>query len=176
MAKKQAKDIVVDADVARAAGGKEAIHPTPKKCRAFLLAFFDTPHRIAMSPKIREEWDKHQSRFARIWRVKMVATKKFRYVKPVPNIELEDQLISKLNTMAEEKALRKDFHLIEAALVCDKRVVSMDERVRTLFSECAKQVSEIKDIVWVNPINEDETPIEWLLDGALAENNRLLGS
>jgi len=175
MAKKIAKNIIIDADVARAAGGKEAKHPIPQKCRNFFLTFFDTPHKIAMSPTIRDEWNKHQSSFARTWRVSMVARRKFVFVKPVPNIELEEQIASKLHTESKKEAVRKDFHLIETALICDKRVVSMDEKIRALLSVCAKQLPEIADIVWVNPINEDETPVQWLRDGVPAENERLLG-
>ncbi len=108
MAKKKSKNIIIDADVARAAGGKEAKHPTPQKCRDFLLTFFYTPHRVAMSPMIRDEWNKHQSNFARTWRVKMVARKKFVFVKPAPNIELEEQILSNLSAESKKEAIKNN--------------------------------------------------------------------
>ena len=60
-----------DADVARAAGGENAIHPTPKHCRDFLESVRVICHRVVMSKEIKEEWDEHKSNFTRTWLYKM---------------------------------------------------------------------------------------------------------
>ncbi|MGA9382780.1 MAG: hypothetical protein WBV73_28800 [Phormidium sp.] len=67
MIEKVSKLLVIDASVARAAGGESAKSPTSKYCRDFLLAVLDISHRVVMTPDIRKEWDKHQSSFARTW-------------------------------------------------------------------------------------------------------------
>jgi hypothetical protein len=72
-------------------------------------------------------------------------------------------------------AMLKDIHLIEAALKADKIVVSMDEAVRRYFHEATQKVGELRLIVWVNPCESEETPLEWLKDGAELERDRLLG-
>ncbi|MDT7806686.1 MAG: hypothetical protein QOJ70_499 [Acidobacteriota bacterium] len=75
----------------------------------------------------------------------------------------------------EVDALRKDFHLIEAAIAHDKTVVSSDEIVRRLFKAAAHSVAAIKKVVWVNPVVPAEESIAWLKGGAKAENIKMLG-
>jgi ABC-type iron transport system FetAB ATPase subunit len=70
-------------------------------------------------------------------------------------------------------AMLKDSHLIEAALVTDRTVISLDETARELFTLMAQSVGEIKNVVWVNP-DKDEQPINWLEEGAKPEKNRRL--
>jgi hypothetical protein len=43
-----------------------------------------------------------------------------------------------------------------------------------VFSAVSSRVGELRDILWVNPVNEDETPIQWLKDGAPNEERRQL--
>jgi hypothetical protein len=69
----------------------------------------------------------------------------------------------------------KDIHLIEAALLTDKFVISMDETVRHCFREIAQTVSILKPITWVNPYIDEENSIIWLKNGAIAEKERQLG-
>jgi hypothetical protein len=76
MADKVSKRLVIDASVARAAGGEDATYPISVYCRDFLEAVLDLSHRVVMTPDIRDEWNKHQSRYACIWRRQMVAKKK----------------------------------------------------------------------------------------------------
>jgi hypothetical protein len=72
-------------------------------------------------------------------------------------------------------AMLKDIHLVEAALNADKIVVSMDEVVRGYFHVATQKVGELRLIAWVNPCKSEETPLEWLKDGAELERERLLG-
>lgn len=175
MTKSNGVAIVIDADIARAAGGEDAIHPTPINCRNFLQAFLQTPHQFVMSPAIWEEWKNHQSKFTHKWRKTMISKKKFIRVKPDFNLDMEEKARSCLASQSEKEAVSKDFHLVEVALTCDKRISSMDERVRGLLAVCARQMFEIRDIIWVNPDKVDEQSIEWLTAGAPVEKERQLG-
>jgi hypothetical protein len=56
----------------------------------------------------------------------------------------------------------------------DKIIVSLDENARGLFARASGSVKEIKEIVWINPAKKEDTPIEWLKDGANADINRQL--
>ena len=69
----------------------------------------------------------------------------------------------------------KDIHLIETALAADEIVSSLDEAVRGHFKRICDPISEIQQIVWVNPTNPDEGCIPWLREGAKAEDERKLG-
>lgn len=75
----------------------------------------------------------------------------------------------------KSKAMLKDIHLIEAAHRADKIVISMDETVRNCFREITHQIRPLAVITWVNPCIDEESPIEWLQNGAEIERERLLG-
>jgi len=71
--------------------------------------------------------------------------------------------------------MEKDRHWIEAALATDKRVASLDDRVRQHFRDRASKLSEVLSICWVNPNMPHEASIAWLESGAPAERSRTLG-
>lgn len=175
MVEKVSKLLVIDASVARAAGGESAIGKS-KDCRDFLLAVLDISHRVVMTRDIRKEWDKHQSNFAQTWLRTMVAKKKLVYRN---DIVINDELWKGVEDFTEfdnqREAMIKDLLLIEAALVTDKIIVSLDEIVRKLFDRAAEQVEELRNIVWVNPAKPEEQVISWLESGAAAELERMLG-
>ncbi len=180
------KRIVIDASVARSSGDKNATFPLSKHCRDFLLAVRENEMFMVFSPEIREEWNRHQSSFALTWRASMVARKKLHIAKSphdealrkkIAEATLTTNIFEKLIITTTAKALEvmdKDYHLLEAALVTDQNVVSLDEVVRKHFSAICQHVSEIKEIVWVNPGKLEEKPIEWLNDGAENERQRQL--
>jgi hypothetical protein len=143
-----------------------------------------------MTPEIREEWDKHQSRFARHWRVQMNARKKFKgpdsdnaYTHVLENVKhamvtFDDRLMFKRDKLAIEKdqaAIEKDWCLIVAALNSERLITSLDEIMRRLLAEASEDVIELYEIIWVNPDNTDEEPITWLELGAPSEKWRCLG-
>jgi hypothetical protein len=171
------KRLVIDASVARSSGGEEATYPTSVYCRDFLQAVLDISHRVVMTPEIREEWNRHQSSFARTWLRTMVAKKKIDYRS---DISANDELWNKIESIASSDkardAMLKDFRLIEAALATDRTVISLDNTVRKLFDGAAVRVGELRTVVWVNPALPEEQPIDWLNNGANPERDRLLGS
>ncbi len=175
MPAKVSRRLVIDASVARSAGGEDARYPISKYCRDFLKATLKICHRIVMTPDIVDEWKKHQSRFARQWRVSMEARKKVERIEAGANDELRRKIVRVTNDDQGRAAMLKDSCLVEAAIATDGIVVSLDEAARRLFAETSRSVSELEDVVWVNPCNEEEQPILWLLSGAQPEKRRLLG-
>jgi len=75
----------------------------------------------------------------------------------------------------ELRAMRKDYHLLEAALATDRNAVSLDEIIRALFDNAAVSVAALKNIVWVNPDKPEEEAIVWLEKNAKRERKRMLG-
>lgn len=171
MAAKVSRRLVIDASVARSAGGEDATFPKSKHCRDFLKAVLTICHRVVMTPEIAEEWKKHRSNFARTWRVSRVARKKEIQL----NSPQDEALRKKIeNAATSEKgcaAMLKDVHLLEAALAMDSTVISLDDIVKNLFSTSCQSVGEIKNVVWVNP-DEDEGKTQiWLEKGAKPDKN-----
>jgi hypothetical protein len=175
-AKVVSKRLVIDASVARSAGGEEATYPTSVHCRDFLIAVLDICHKVVMTPDIREEWNKHESEFARAWRRRMVAKRKFEFLDIPVNEELWEKIDTSAGSDRQRAEMFKDLRLIEAAIATDRTVISLDDNTaRKFFGKAAVQVDELKDIVWVNPDKiEEEKPIEWLREGAKPESDRLL--
>ena len=172
MSSADSKRLVIDASVATSTGerGKRG-----ERCQAFLGVMIDeTYHRLVMTREIGAEWDIHSHPFARRWRRSMNAKRRVNR----PNVDHDDVFCLKVERASQtEKALvamEKDLRLIEAARITDNRVISLDDTARSYFSAASIQVGELRDILWVNPANDDETPTEWLTKGAPNEEQRQL--
>ena len=169
------KRLVIDTDVAQASGSETATHPRAEHCRDFLQEVLSLGHSVVMTPEISNEWSEHQSRFARRWRVSMDARKKVYRVNAPADEELRDKIKETATNDKEDEDMRKDFHLLEAALATDQTIISLDETVRGCFARATRHVGEIRDIVWVNPERmEEEEPFVWLQNGAPPEDHRQL--
>jgi hypothetical protein len=169
------KRIVVDASVARASGGVDAVHHRSKGCRDFLEAVRKICHTVVLTPEILAEWKAHRSKFARRWLVAMYARRKVYRVDDTPDEALRKKIGLSTATSKQREAMLKDIHLIEAARATDWTVASSDNTVRELFSTACDKVGEMRMIIWVNPDRADEEPLMWLADGAKAVKERRLG-
>ena len=178
MRSRDLKRLVVNASVARAAGGKGATASVSINCTEFLEIFRDEcPHHIVMTPELSEEWDAHQSNFAARWLKSMIATRRFHYIELPENRALYDPIEATAVKEKDINAMLKDFHLLQAALETDQTIISLDETIRGLFKQASQQVGEIRDIIWVNPDRTaEEQPIAWLQNGAPPEVPRRLSA
>jgi hypothetical protein len=130
---------------------------------------------MAMTSSIRAEWDIHQSRFARTWRLSMMARKKIQYVEVDPHHSLQRRLPRAAKDPSILAIMEKDRHLLEAALVTDRRVVSLDEKVREHFRAHQPALREVREICWVNPEFAEQELLAWLERGAPADRSLMLG-
>jgi len=71
--------------------------------------------------------------------------------------------------------MEKDRILIEAALISDKRVASLDDTVRDHFRRHRTRLAEVRAICWVNPDLYHAEVCEWLQSGAPIERRLSLG-
>lgn len=164
---KSGRRLVIDADVARSAG--ETKHPVSSACRQFLDAVTECRHRVVMTPEIQEEWRRHASRYTYRWLRRMFARRLVDRCTVATNDPLRQRVAGMLPSAG-------DLHLLEAAVATDKLVASQDERARAAFRIMSGKIREIQIVVWVNPTRKEESPIDWLTSGAVAEANRQLGA
>ncbi len=176
MGAKVSRRIVIDASVARSAGGENAVFPISKHCRDFLKTMLVVGHRVVLTPAVRDEWKKHESRFARQWRVAMVARKKVLPHELGENGALREAIEKAAMNTRGRDAMLKDTHLIEAAQATDRVVASLDDTVRSLFAGAATRVRVLRAVAWVNPGDQLEGAVAWLEDRAAVEQHRLLGT
>ena len=116
-----------------------------------------------MTPLLREEWNRHQSLFARAWLAEMTSKAKVEAIADVRNEELRAQAPSSASA-------QKDLHLVEAALVTDRIVISLDDRARTELA-----VDAAAEVMWVHPVDEGGHVIYWLNKGAESVEEWKLG-
>ncbi|MBP8972476.1 MAG: hypothetical protein KBH93_01260 [Anaerolineae bacterium] len=178
MGVKNPKNLVIDADIARSAGGKGAVAPVPIQCRSFLDEVRKTGHKMVITPDISTEWKKHASRYSQTWRVSMQS--RGQIISVGYNDRIENEVLrGEIREYSPDpngcEAMLKDVHLIEAALATHRIISSRDERARRLFGEISKPISLIRQIVWVNPTVEAKDCISWLGRGAPADRERQLG-
>jgi predicted nucleic acid-binding protein len=146
------KRLVIDASVASAAG--LTTKPDSRRCREFLQEVLHISHRATMTPLLRAEWNRHQSRFAAIWLAEMRSKRKVEEIADVPSEPLRKEA-------PQRRSVQKDLYLVEAALATDKIVASLDELARTELA-----LTACTDVMWVNPVDEGGHVIYWLRNGA----------
>ena len=176
MNKKDTKRLVIDTDVVKASGGETATHSTSKNCRDFLMTVRALNYRVVVTAEISKEWDKHASQFARRWWVSMEMRNRVCPIDPLQDEKLCTNILSTARSAKQIKTMKKDFRLLNAALATDHTIISCERIIRKLFARASKEVSEIRDIIWVNPDRTEEEPILWLQSGAPPESHRRLSA
>ena len=169
------KRLIIDANVLRSAGGENATHPTSKHCREILEAVLSICHKACISADLEVEWDKHQSKYAKIWRTAMTSRRKLIRINLLPREELLQQIVAfyqDLETSQIILAVEKDFHLVAAAIETDWIIISLDNKMRDILANICDHTPPLTRIMWVDP-NEADI-IDWLRQGASIDKNRQL--
>ena len=156
-------ELVVDANVARAASSAEGGGPPDGRpggsCGIRTREVLEVIRKnsrlgVVFSPRLLDEWKKHEGNFARKWRLSMVARKRCRGLGEKANRhEPLEEAASSLSPSAWE-AVRKDSHLIAAALLADGIVVSLDRDFRGHLVKLCASVGELASLRWCNPCDE----------------------
>ncbi len=129
--------LVVDADILRAAGDSRG-HAS--KTRGMLKAIRQICHRVILSSEAHREWDKHASRFSRTWWLAMQSRGKIQPVKLQLDTHETDLDRSGLDP-ERLPGLRKDLHLVVAALEYgDRIVISNERRARSGFADLSLMI------------------------------------
>jgi len=142
-------EFIVDADIMRAAGLTE--NPVSSNARKLLIAIRDGNHSVSCCAELKEEWDKHSSIYAKRWRNRMIASRRYNYVSidNATKIALEEKSESN-----EKKAAIKDSHLIDLAIKADKIIFSNDNKAKLAFSILLD--NKFKIIYWMSSTNDFE--------------------
>ena len=144
--------LVVDADVARAAGVSE--HPVSKNSRVLLQALLQSGFKVGFCPVLLSEWKKHRSLFAKQWLGSMTARK--RVVRITPESMAVSFIDSADITEDQKDIANKDAHVVDAALALDKFIASNDRRAREVFSLVARDSAAFQGIIWAVPSVDGE--------------------
>ena len=167
--------LVIDASIARAAGGFESKDPLGSVCREVLIRVRGICHRMAYGERMKEEWHRHMSRFATAWLVSMVSMNKLVLVDDSPESAHLDTIRAHAADPGLVEVMEKDAHLLAAATRTASRILSLDDKIRHHFAGKLRTHAEVLALVWVNPSDPEEDAIEWLNQDAPMEASRTLG-
>lgn len=166
---------VVDTDIARAASTSD--EPVASACRGVLETLRDVCHTLVLAPNQRVEWQRHQSRWTRLWLNAMLRMGKCRVFSEDPDAGLTAAIDAYEGVSARDRAeLVKDEHLLELALVTDLRLLSKDEHAYRRFKRLVAIDARIGQVHWGNPTRADEDVLAWLQHGAPDETTRCIGT
>jgi hypothetical protein len=168
--------LVLDASVTSSASDRPGLpDPTPRRCRELLDAVLTICHRVVFCPKLREEWRAHRSAYANTWLTSMYARRKVVVLsKPRQSGKLRTAVLSTAEDEVEREALDKDLPLIEAALATDSIILSRDGKARGLFRQAARKVGKLRQVLWIDPV-EDDGWMTWLAGEGEMASDRFLG-
>lgn len=144
---------VIDASVASSAGISG--DPQAKACRDVLTAIINICHRIIITKAIVKEWDDHQSSFFKKWRIDMLRKKgtqgksKIVFDRPPAKVTIVDADFE----AGELAAVKKDIHLVEAAIAADRIIISRDYTVRDILNKTPERLELCRGVKWIDPLD-----------------------
>lgn len=168
MTQKNRRILVIDTNIVRAASA--GITPTASACNAILNETLTLCHKVVLTQALDAEWRRHLSHVSTQW-LRRMQSRRGKVVQLAGDApatiarQLELAIGNAGVSEHEQAALRKDAHLVIAALATDRRILSLDDRARGVFQRVVAAYPALAPIMWVNP-NTDSTCIEWLRQGA----------
>ena len=163
-------EFVVDVSVMCDAGQSES--DRQKACREVLGAI-RRGHRIAWSDQLEDEWRRQrvQPQFARQWLVEMERRQRVRRVGQVEPAAASAAVGTLADGHERKGPMAKDLHLVEAALMADRVVISNDNRARGHFRWLLAQVQGAWGVAWANPTEPADACLSCLNSGAFSKTN-----
>lgn len=162
--------IVVDADVARAAGLSE--HPVSKNSRNVLLGISDSGLHVAFCPILLSEWRTHRSLLSAKWLASMVARKKFHC--EIPTTHTKAEIDNAALSETDQAIAEKDAHVVDIAIAKGNFIASNDKTARSVFSAVANKTNILNELLWAVPTDSSESLVEVFTNGGLVPDEWLL--
>jgi hypothetical protein len=127
-----------------------------------------------MSPEILAEWVKYRVPIAITWLTAMRQKDRVHDVTPPEFGELHSKIEACAKGEAQLRHMIEDLHLIKAALVTDRTVISGDREAQQLFAKATPDIKELRNIVWVDA--NEEGVVAWVQGGAMRTKNLQLAT
>jgi len=170
MTRKNRKRLVIDANIAKSAGGSHVVVSLySRKC---LEAIRFDEHIAVFNSTLRQEWRKHASLLAKQWQVAMQQRRRIEDVEGNEFAALLEQACGCLTETAWKDALRKDFHLVQSALASGQLLLSNESRLPAHIGASCEVVTEFRRLFFANPLKEQEECIDWIKSGAKKDPKR----
>ena len=172
--KKISMRLVIDSSVMQSSGHDHQCDERPRLCRDFLFAVLRSNHRVVVSDQIISEWRSHSSEIAISWQVQMRSQNRCWDVTPAENAELRRKLDALEIKKCKLKVMRDDLLLVEAAIITDRIIFSLDDEARDLYCQACCLIEQLRRIMWVNLESKEEDGTGWLEKGLHISDERTL--
>jgi hypothetical protein len=156
--------LVIDTNIAQSAGSSDV--PVSLYSRECLNAVRECEHIAVFTQQLLDEWGEHASLISRRWWRSMAARRR---IERVEGEQFALHLDRACTCLAEEKwkeDLRKDFHLVRAAIAADQTILSNENALPVYLAIAARTVYVLSALYYGNPAAEGEPCIEWVRTGA----------
>ena len=135
------------------------------RCREILQSILSVCHRAVFNGVMREDWQRHESAFARRWRVQMASRRKIVNASAEDDVGLEQAIGEGAPSSKAATQLMKDIHLVVAALQTDRVILTLDDRARKGFEALAGTYRGLNRLRWLDPSREHDEIQTWLKGG-----------
>jgi hypothetical protein len=168
---------VIDTCVARSCAGKGSTSAHATNCRRALETIRDAGHDMVSYPALEDEYQRQEnmSRFFLRFYGEMRTRRRIQRLDadPPPYQDIHTAMRRHIPRDAHP-IVKKDLHLVGAALATDERILSDDDKVRAHFVTIAAEVTTLARVHWANP--SDLACLPWLSEGAPSEPLLQLGA
>jgi hypothetical protein len=164
--------LVIDANIAQSAGTSSV--PSAMYCRECLNAILEAEHVAVFTELLREEWSEHSSGYARRWRRSMSARRRIAFAEGIQFSIHLDRACACLERESSREDLRKDFHLVRAALASDCTILSCEKNFPKYVAIASRSVRVLSTLYYGNPVADEMLCIQWIMDGARPVRDRLI--
>lgn len=176
---KKGRHLVVDCDVLTSAGTRD--NPRSTVCRLALEAIRDNGHTIHFSPQLQREWTDHVApqpgkgpSYGYTWSLQMLRARRLKLLPQQPDSGIAHAVAQLPVRAPEQRAMQKDVHLLETALLHDHIILSRDENAYCLFFDAAATIPRLRTLMWVNPERPADACATWVSKGARTAGHRCI--
>jgi hypothetical protein len=162
--------LVIDANIAQSAGSSDV--PLSLYSRECLNAVREHEHVAVFTQQLLDEWGEHASLFSRRWWKSMVARRRTESIEGAEFVIHLERACACLAKDRWKEDLRKDFHLVRAALAADRTILSNEINFPGYLSIAARTVRGLSALYYASPAAEGAPCIEWVRGGAKPEGSR----
>lgn len=175
------KNLVIDTCICQSSGGMSATECMSIICTNFLDNVYDLNYHFVCTDEINDEISRHINKkelsyHAVAWLAKM--RKRNRIHKPgeiTVNQVWRSDIRSADISDGKKAEMLKDIHLIEAANITDKKIISLDKEAYAFFKDMGKKDQIIGKLVWMDITNNEIDINKWLKSGAKIHKKYMLG-
>lgn len=164
------KSPIIDSCIAASASEK-GTHKDAVQAWGCLEKIRKTEVVIILSEELKKEWLDNGSRSSKLWLSSMINKKR---TKPYQDNGLYNQLNKKINKSnannSEKREMKKDVHLLGAALANDKTIISNEKKAPKLFKKHIDD-DKVQNVFWVNPKIKKDT-LHWIGSGLPHEDDQ----